>query len=373
MKISFRAFVAAAAASGFLVLRAMAQDAPASPAPQTNAASGTTAEKSAAPAKQAEPKKPVKPVAKKPETKAETKLEPVSQPEPGVARQNNVNVRGQASINSEVIGHLQKNDPITILEAITLKRPKQDEPARWYRIALPTNIAVWVNTSFIDAGTKTVKPRRLNLRGGPGENYSIVGRLERGATVNSVDTKGDWTKIETPTNAFGFVAAHLVERTPAPAIVAAPKTTESVPPATNPPPQVAEVTPTPTPAVPANPVVPSETTTPAPAPTPTTPTPAPTVTPAPAEVVPDAEIEKVKKIVSREGVLRGSVSIQAPTYYELRSLDTGRTINYVFSPSTNLLLKQFKGKRIVVTGEELLDERWQNTPVIIVDALQTVP
>jgi hypothetical protein len=71
--------------------------------------------------------------------------------------------------------------------------------------------------------------------------------------------------------------------------------------------------------------------------------------------------------------LKGSVSIQAPTYFELRALDTGRTIDYVYSPSTNLVLKDFKGKRIIVTGEELLDERWQNTPVIVVDALQTVP
>ena len=38
----------------------------------------------------------------------------------------------------------------------------------------------------------------------------------------------------------------------------------------------------------------------------------------------------------------------------------------------DVVLKQYKGKRIVVTGEELLDERWQNTPVLIVDALQTV-
>jgi len=78
-------------------------------------------------------------------------------------------------------------------------------------------------------------------------------------------------------------------------------------------------------------------------------------------------------LCSREGILKGSVSIQAPTFFELRSLDTGRTINYVFSPSTNLVLKEFKGKRIVVTGEEVLDERWQNTPVIVVDSLQTVP
>jgi uncharacterized protein YgiM (DUF1202 family) len=366
MKISFRAFIAAAVAIGLFALRAIAQDAPASPAPQTNASPATAqpaTEKKAAPAKKATTKPAAKPVAKKAEPKPEPKLEPVLQPEPGVTKQSNVNVRGQASINSEVITRLKKNDSITILEAITLKKPKQDEPAGWYRIALPTNVAVWVNTSYIDPATKTVKPRKLNLRGGPGENFSIVGRMEKGVSVNPIDTKGDWTKIETPTNAFGFVAAHLVERTPAPAIVSAPAPVATP---TNPPPVVAEVTSTTTPAVPTNPVTPAVA-------TPPTTTPPPVAVTAPVEVAPDAPIEKVKKIVSREGILKGSVSIQAPTYFELRSLDTGRTINYVFSPSANLDLKQFKGKRILVTGEELLDERWQNTPVLIVDALQTVP
>jgi hypothetical protein len=125
--------------------------------------------------------------------------------------------------------------------------------------------------------------------------------------------------------------------------------------ATDPPTAVA----TTTPIVP-NPVVPE---------TPTTPPAVPAVVPAPAET----PVEKVKKVVSREGILKGSVSIQAPTYFELRALDTGKTIDYVFSPSTNLMLKEYRGQRIIVTGEELLDERWQNTPVLIVDSLQTVP
>ncbi len=37
------------------------------------------------------------------------------------------------------------------------------------------------------------------------------------------------------------------------------------------------------------------------------------------------------------------------------------------------MLKDFRGQRIVVTGEEQLDERWPNTPVIYVDSLQAVP
>jgi hypothetical protein len=340
MRISCRAFIIAALATGLFAVRAIAQDPPAKPA--------------------------ARPAAKKPEL-ALPAPEPLTQPEPGVSKQSNVNIRAQAAINSEVIGRLQPNDPVTILELVTLKKPKQDEPAHWYRIALPTNVAVWVNTSFLDLATKTVKPRRLNLRGGPGENYSIVGRLDRGTVVNPIDAKGDWTKIEAPTNASAFVAAHLLERVPVPAIVATPPAV--APPPTNPPPVLAEVKPaTEVPATPETPVAPPVTTPPVVTTTDTT----PPVT-APAVVFPDGPVEKVKKIVSREGILRGSVSIQAPTYFELRSLDTGKTINYVFSPSTNLMLRQFRGQRIIVTGEELLDERWQNTPVLVVDALQTVP
>ncbi len=380
MKTLFRAFVLAAIAIS-IVLPAGAQDTP-PPAAPTNAAPPPAA--APVETKTAAPKKPVakraaKPAAKTAEPKTEPKSDPVLHPEPGVAKQNNVNVRGQAAINSEVIAHLQKNQPITLLEEITLKKAKQDEPSRWYRIALPTNVGVWVHSSFVDADAKTVKPRRLNVRTGPGENYSVVGRLEQGAVVNPIETKNSWLKIEPPTNSFGFVAAHLVERAPAPpAIVANPPppaptpvpaptpTPEPVPVA--PPPVVAEVAPATPNIAPAAPVTPPV------AETPAVSTPPPVaVVPAPAEVLPDAPIEKVKKVVSREGVLKGSVSIQAPSHYELRSLDTGKTINYVFSPSTNLMLKEFKGKRIIVTGEELLDERWQNTPVIMIDSFEVVP
>ena len=81
--------------------------------------------------------------------------------------------------------------------------------------------------------------------------------------------------------------------------------------------------------------------------------------------------EEPKRIVTREGLVRRSVSIQAPTYFVLESVDTGRPINYLFS--TNIALKDFRGHRIQVTGEELLDERWPNTPVIAVEKLEAVP
>jgi uncharacterized protein YgiM (DUF1202 family) len=355
MKISFRAILATAVLTGFASSLAMA-DAPPTADPNKTPATA------AAPAKPAA-KKPSKIAALFGAKKEEPKAAPVYHPEPAVAKQANVNIRGQALFNSEIVGRLKKGDTVTVLEEITLKKAKQDEPSRWYRIVLPPSVGAWVHASFVDAGS--VKATRLNLRGGPGEEYSILGRIEKGTPVKQIETKGDWIRIEAPTNAHGFVAAHLLEKTPM-TIAAAPvvpKTNELV---STPPPTTETVTPPTTPAIPEPPTVPP--TTPVVTDPPTTP---PVTTPV--EPAPDAPIEKVKKIVSREGFLKGSVSIQAPAYFELRSLDTGKTIEYIFSPSTNLMLKEFKGKRVIVTGEELLDERWQNTPVLIVDTLQTVP
>ena len=187
-------------------------------------------------------------------------------------------------------------------------------------------------------------------------------------------------KIESPADAYGFIAAHLLSSEPAaPLAVAAIEPSKPLPPLeTKVAPPIIAVAP-PEPVVPAAPAV-TPVVTPAPvvAPPATPATPADTVavaTPAvPASpAAPAVEETLVKRVVSREGMVKRSVSIQAPTYFALESLDTGKTINYLYSSTTNLALKDFTGKRILVMGEEMLDERWPNTPVINVDTLQAVP
>lgn len=319
-------------------------------------------------------KKPVKPTAKKAAPKS---IEPakVAAPltaGPAVAREKNVNVRGQANINSEIVTHLKRGDLVTVLEEITLKKAKTDEPGRWAKIALPAGSTVWVNSQFLNAD-KAVVPKRLNVRSGPGENYSILGRIDRGTTVKTVETKGDWTKIEAPANSYAFVAAHLLSTDPADLGPALAKANPPAPAVVLPPTEVAVVAP-PTVVTP-----PAEAITPPPVtPTPVVippPPPAETVT-APAAVTPPAppvDEPPLKRIVTREGIVKGSASIQAPTYFVLRSLDNNKTINYLFSPNTNITVKSMQLQRVIVTGEEILDERWPNTPVINIDSIEVVP
>ena len=302
------------------------------------------------------------------------KSEPLSTPEPAVAKQNHINIRGQASIGSEIITHLQKGDQVMVLEEITLGHPKTDEPAKWLRVTLPTNAPVWIHNGFVDPATKTVIPNKLNLRGGPGENYSILGRITKGTVVKEVEVKDAWTRIEPPATASGFVAAHLLQRQPAvsvaPPVQPAPKPAETI----------VAVTPTPAPAP--KPVVAVDTT-PTVAPPVTEPppkvTPTPTPTPAPAPE-PNVVIEPVvKRIVSREGFVRRAVSPVAPTVFELESPDTKKIINYLYWPKQNSgdikdtrTIKDFQGFRVIVTGEEGLDERWPDIPVITIDDIQLV-
>src|SRR5262245_29324291 len=112
--------------------------------------------------------------------------------EMAVVKDGRVNVRGQPSLAGEVITQLQKGEKVTILEEIPVAKPKTNEPARWARIKMPPNTPVWVYAPYLDQTNKSVRVSRLNLRAGPGENYSVVGRLARGATVTEIRRVEDW-------------------------------------------------------------------------------------------------------------------------------------------------------------------------------------
>src|SRR5690606_12802772 len=96
----------------------------------------------------------------------------ITPPETGIVNGQNCNVRGRPSFIGEVITKLNKGEKVTLLEEITLSKTRKDEPANWYKIVMPTNTPVWVSAHFVDPNTKLVLPRKLQVRAGPGENYS---------------------------------------------------------------------------------------------------------------------------------------------------------------------------------------------------------
>jgi uncharacterized protein YgiM (DUF1202 family) len=348
-------------------------EAPAVTSAVTNPPATNTPTTNAPTAKKAAKKKSEKKaVAKKKAPAAPLVTTPLN-PGPAVCEANNVNVRGQAKLKSEVVGKLTKGQQVTVLEEVQLKNSGPEEPSAWAKILLPTNTLVWINTSFIDPANKTVKPKKLNIRSGPGENYSVIGTLKQGDAVKDISTKGDWTQIEPPADAFAFVAAQFLKQGEAAPVVASST--------------LATTTPTPEPAPPTTTNTVTEPTiasTTEPVPVPTTPhstTPPPSTNEPPVTTEPSATTTNTppeetepppKRIVQREGIVRGTFSIQAPTKYELISPDNRRTINYLSSDSPDLDLSRYKGLRIIITGEEGLDERWRNTPVITIQKIQVL-
>ena len=335
---------------------------PAIPAPVTSPAAETAAApatvKPAAPA--AAPVKHKKHVAAP--AKAVTLKEPTISLTPGQAEVtvSNLVVRGQAGLKGETVSHLSKGDAVTVLDQINLDKHAAGEPAQWVKIALPSTVHVWVNAKFVDAASKAVSAKKLNLRAGPGENFSVVGVIEKGTPVSELETKGDWIKIDAPTNAYAFVAAmYLKQEAAAPAIAA----TAPVEPAP---------APTPTPVPEAQPIV----TTPAPVSAPT-PAPAPEVTapapaPAPEAATEDTNAPAAPRIVSHEGVIRHVGSIIAPTEYELYNSSTDKNIDYLYPTLGTLDLGQYSNMRVVITGEEGLAARWKDVPVLTVESIQVI-
>lgn len=293
-------------------------------------------------------------------------------PGPATVDSANLNLRGQAGLKGEVVGHLKKGDAVTVISQINLDKHAAGEPSQWAKILLPGDTKAWVNTHFVDASNNVVTAKKLNLRAGPSENYSVIGMLQKGETYNPVTVKGDWIQIEAPKTAFAFVAAMYLKQDAAAAPAPAPEATPvAVNPAPAPAPENTSVTVPPTPAV----VTTPEAAAPAPVPAPT-PAPAPEAAPAPA--VAAAPVEPVvetnvpppgPRIVTHEGYVRHTLSLAAPTAYELFDAGTGNSINFLNSPTTNLDLSLYNDMQIDVTGEEGMNPRWAATPVLTVQKI----
>jgi uncharacterized protein YgiM (DUF1202 family) len=329
-------------------------------------------EQKAAPAenKKAAPKKAP---AKKPAAQTTKKAvpaapEPPDNPTPATVKGDRVNVRGKASLIGEVVTQLKKGESITVLSEIPVKSPKPGEPAAWAKIAMPANVPVWIHASFVDTTAKTVKANRLNVRAGPGENFSVIGRLPKGAAYKELRQIDDWIEIETPPGTFGYVAADLVTRS-----VALTATTPAPEPKPVTPPALVEtkVETPPAPATPTDPVVSKPATPEKPA---TPPTPVVSDPPAPEPfVAPAPDAPPIKRIVTREGIVRYTVSLRAPSHFSLEDPDTKRTIAFLITDHKDLNFHHLVHQRYLVTGEEFLDKRWNNRTVLRVDTVEAAP
>lgn len=304
-----------------------------------------------------------------------------------VARADRVLVRSRPSLKGEVVTRLERGQRVLVFEEGLPPLLASDTVTEWVRIELPAGSRVWVAAEYMDPAEGVVLARLLNVRAGPSEDYAVLGRVSRGAKLSVVGGTNDWLEVLAPPGLSGYVAAYLLEPAPprpvpAPEAAApepAPPSRDAVPADAAPSPETptpktppTETPPTPIPPGPAaDPEVPpaSEPTwppVPAPLPPPASP---PTAAPLLGDTASEPASPPARRVVWREGIVRATLSLQAPTRYELRGTDTGVRLNYLLPADPGPHLRPFRGKRVRVTGEEFLDAGWA-TPLLRVEKIR---
>lgn len=251
---------------------------------------------------------------------------------------NDLVVRGQAGTKGELVTHLHKGDTVTVLEQINLSHHAADEPSQWAKIAYPSSAHVWVDSKYVDA-SGTVKSKKLNLRAGPGENFSVVGIVDQGTSVSQIQTKGNWMEIQPPSNAYAFVAARYLAQENIAATAPSPTPTETP-----------ETAPTPT-QVPQQPEI--------------------VMTPPPPAAPPQPEAPQTR-VVQHEGVVGTVGSPTAPEDYKLYDPNTKTDIDFLHAAAPDIDFSKMVDDQIIVSGQEGVEPGWPNTPVIYVQDVQVV-
>jgi len=119
-----------------------------------------------------------------------------------------VNVRGGPDTNTAVIASVNKGEKYTAL----------DQRGDWYKIKVGNTegwVAGWLvqanKVSNTPASVVVVKSNSINVRGGPGTSYAVVGQTNPNAQLPVLARSGDWIKIKLPNGTIGWVANWLVQ------------------------------------------------------------------------------------------------------------------------------------------------------------------
>jgi uncharacterized protein YgiM (DUF1202 family) len=339
----------------------------------------------------------------------------------GIVQGERVNLRTRPTlVDSEAFAKVHTGEVLQVLETVANEDNLEGSPSAWYRVSIPKNIPLWVSANLVDAPTGKVAVNRLNIRVGPGLNHQAVGQFMQNDVVTPMTEADGWLGIQAPAQAFAYIASDFVTLSPAVEDQTDPETVEGnqvKDPEENLEPPLLIIddpnkeTPTiiqatvsgnqpdviePEVVQAAEAEIAQETRAADRVEPPVAPSPErngalsrPPVDVEPTEVttavpaIPEQETEdlseRLRRIVTREGIVKRSRSIQAPTYHRLEDPATHRTMNYLYTGGLHLNrepmasdLKPYEQYRIRVTGQESVDPQWPGIPVIEIESLRLI-
>ncbi|MBU4199446.1 MAG: SH3 domain-containing protein [Verrucomicrobia bacterium] len=113
---------------------------------------------------------------------------------------NNVNLRAKPIPTAEVVGQVSAND-------ILISKSMDGE---WVEIVPPTNVNFYVLGDYVKDGVIQCR-QKVNVRSGPGINFTIVGQLVSAKKVIVRGAAADWVKIAPPESCSVWISRSLVE------------------------------------------------------------------------------------------------------------------------------------------------------------------
>lgn len=117
---------------------------------------------------------------------------------------DNINVRFDSNINSQIICNVHKGEGVQIVS----------EKYDWYKIKLPKTAALFVKKTLVEPiDEKTAKGLKdnINIRLAPNESSPILGKINKNEFINILQDSGEWYKIEPTVNSFGWIHKKFVD------------------------------------------------------------------------------------------------------------------------------------------------------------------
>lgn len=118
---------------------------------------------------------------------------------------NNINVRSDSTVSSEIICEVDKGDLVGVVS----------ELYEWQKIRLPKNAPSFVKKSLVmlisDKTAKALK-NNVNIRLHPNESSPIIGRVNKDETMIVLGERGGWYRIEPVNNSYGWIHKKFVNK-----------------------------------------------------------------------------------------------------------------------------------------------------------------
>ncbi len=129
----------------------------------------------------------------------------------GVVNSGQINIRIDSTVSSETICKANKNDRLEVVK----------EHFGWYKVRLPAEAPAYIKKSFTvllpedkNPGSRTAKVEKenVNIRLGPGLNYTLIGKADKNEIISIVSETPDWYRIQPTQNCFGWINKQFVDK-----------------------------------------------------------------------------------------------------------------------------------------------------------------